>query len=148
MRAILLAIAIGSLSSGAGASPYIDQCSATLSREWHEAIAKHPIDPSKHTPVVLVFVPTTLPENSSRDALRGLAKAFPSFKEAADSGVLLGCCSYPIFGSISYGDLAKLTAAKFVPLCAVGVTSVQVRLEYRDKLEAGIGAAPYFWISY
>jgi hypothetical protein len=141
-----MAIAVGSLSNSANASPYVDQCSAMLSQKWHDAIEKHPIDPSKHIPIVLVFVPQSLPESSTRDALHGLAKAFPSFKEAPGSGIMLGCCSWPIFGSISYEDLAELTAANFVPLCAVGVSSVQVRMEYRDKSAAG--GAPYFWIAY
>jgi hypothetical protein len=141
-----MAIAIGSLSSSANASSYVDECSAMLSQEWHDAIGKHPIDPSKHIPIVLVFVPQSLPESSTRDAVRGLEKAFPSFEEAPGSGIMLGCCSWPIFGSISYEDLAKLTAANFVPLCEVGISSVQLRMEYRDRLEAG--GAPYFWIAY
>jgi hypothetical protein len=148
VKSVLLAIAIGCLSNGANASPYIEQCSAVLSQQWHDAIAKHPIDPSKHVPVVVVYVPRTLPENSVRDALRGLATAFPSFKEAPGSGILIGCCSFPISGSISFEDLAKLSATNFAPLCAVGVASVQVRMEDRDTFGAGIGAAPYFWISY
>jgi hypothetical protein len=146
VKALLMAVAAGALSSGASASSYVDECSAMLSQKWHDAIENHPIDPAKHIPIVLVFVPQSLPEKSSTDALRGLAKAFPSFKEAPGSRIMLGCCSWPIFGSISYEDLAKLTAANFVPLCAVGVSSVQVRMEYRDKSEAG--GAPYFWIAY
>lgn len=84
--------------------------------------------------------------------MRDLTRSFPSFKETSGSGILTGCCSFSIFGSISFDDLAKLSSANFVPLCKAGdharSTLVQVRIEYREQYERGIGAAPYFWISY
>jgi hypothetical protein len=58
----------------------------------------------------------------------------------------------PVFGSISFNDMTSLANSKFARLCEVGIrslsTHVQMRMEYRDSYERGVGAEPYFWISY
>ncbi len=99
----------------------------------------------------MIDVPLKGPPSQYQDAIRELTHAFPSFKEGPGSGILLGCCAFPVFGSISFDDLARLRSTDFVALCDIGYrslsTSVQVRMEYRSQYEAGVGAAPYFWIS-
>ena len=154
MRLGLIAVGACLLSVGfpADASSEVDACRPALSAQWRDAIVTHPLEPSKHIPIVLINVPRVGPPTQYQEAIRDLMHAFPSFKESADSGILIGCCGFPVFGSISFDDLAKLSAARFAPLCDAGrrslSTMVQVRMEYRATYEQGVGAAPYFWISH
>jgi hypothetical protein len=154
VRLALLAAGASLFAIGpaADAAPDVDACRDAMTAQWREATAVHPIDSSRHIPVVLINVPTNGPPSRYRDAIRDLKHAFLSFKESPGSGILTGCCAVPVFGSISFDELTKLSTARFAPLCEVGdrsfSTFVQVRMEFREPYERGIGAAPYFWISY
>jgi hypothetical protein len=149
---IAIAASFVAFATATEASPDMGACSVAMTARWRNATAAHPIDPLKHVPVVLLNVPRTGPQTRYQEAIAALTRTFRSFKEGAGSGVLTGCCALPVFGSISFDDLSRLSSTKFAPLCGVGrrnlSTVVQVRMEYREQYEQGVGAAPYFWISF
>ncbi len=82
-------------------------------------------------------------------AVAALKREFPSFRPGSLSGILLGCCAVPIYGSISPEDLGKLVDQKFKPLCGIGgrftSTSVGLRAEYREAYERDEGTDAYFF---
>jgi hypothetical protein len=144
------------MASAAAAPPahaagkFTAPCSEFLSRTWPAYLATHPLDPAKHVVVVSVDDPTSR-ANYKRyaRAIAALKREFPSFREATTSGLLLGCCAVPIYGSISAEDLHKLVAAKFRPLCEIGrhfsSEGVGIRAEYRDLYERHEQADAYFF---
>ena len=150
MRVLLLASFLGSQSLSASDSAHVDRCSDALSAQWRTAIAGHAVDASKHVPVLQIMVPQSATKTLYDDVIRDLSRAFPSFRLNPGSGIMMGCCSWPIYGAISFDDLARLSAANFTPLCEIGkaATNVGVRIEYREPYEAGVGTDAYFRISY
>jgi hypothetical protein len=144
--ALLLSLSAPAAARG---SAYVADCSASLTDRWRQAEASHPIDRSVHIPIVLINVPLGSQRRYER-ASTALTRAFPSFREAIASRILLGCCAMPVWGSISFDDLDRLSAANFVPLCAVarrnGSTAASVRIDPRATYGKGEDVEAYFFV--
>jgi hypothetical protein len=149
---VIAASVISLFVSASARASYLSDCSASLTEQWRDEVATHPTDPSKHTVVVSIDIPVGEPEIHYRQAIDRLKRAFPSFEEGFGSGILVGCCAVPVWGSVSLHDLTQLSDARFESLCDVGrrsqSTSVGLRVEYREIYERHEGAAPYFFVSW
>ena len=128
------------------------ECSASLTSQWRDQVAAHPVDPSRNVFVLSIDTPLRSTdeagaENYERTIAR-LKQAFPSFEEGWGSGFLTGCCAMPVWGSISPDELARLSNARFAPLCAIArrsrSSSAGIRVEYREAYERRQGADAYF----
>jgi hypothetical protein len=127
---------------------YVGDCGASLAEQWRDKAAARPVSPLKHTIVISIDIPVGGPQKHYPQAIDRLKRAFPSFEEGVGSGILLGCCAIPVWGSVSFDELARLSKEQFVPLCEVGrrsrSTSVGLRVEYRDEYERHIQRDAYF----
>jgi hypothetical protein len=142
-------VATGPLAAPASRAD-VEDCSAFLSGHWRDEIAAHPINPAKHVLIIGIDTPLHDPrDRTRRQATTALKQAFPSFQESPDSGILLGCCALPLFGSISFGEMATLSNQRFAPLCVIGrrarSTAVGLRAEYRAPYERGEAVEAYFF---